>query len=489
MKTKVKQLPFKLLLSAAAACTIAFSALPAIEADAANDTYDLWIAGTEVTSANRFDILGDGVFRYDAETDTLHVSGSCTSSGPIIRRIGQERDFTPISYNLLRNTDYKGLTVCVDAESTLTSTDDYCIEAGGLSYFTALFDRPYRTLTITGEKLNLHGAGGFNGIPLNYTDEDIIYTPWLNVKDTELDIRTSGTGIHCHASVYGSTVHINSDTEAVSSYLELNESRVSSPADGQNTDYGYRNPDGTAAKELTIVPNKTYGLTVANTPVCDENRDDILGNGAFSYDPASNTLTISKGYSISKAPREYCTDNLIVCGIPDMAINVPANVSLTSDYATILINADTEITGEGMLMLTSTCGPGIEIADGCTLTVKDTALTCYSQVTHAIAGSTQYTAGLIVQNSDITARTEGVAAVNRLGSLKLRDSVYSNPSDGIFHINAENVNHSEIYDIMGKKIIRISGNIIDLTNYPSGIYLIDILFNNGKRSCEKVIVK
>ena len=82
MKTKVKQLPFKLLLSAAAACTMAFSALPAIEADAANDTYDLWIAGTEVTSANRFDILGDGVFRYDAETDTLHVSGSCTSSCP-----------------------------------------------------------------------------------------------------------------------------------------------------------------------------------------------------------------------------------------------------------------------------------------------------------------------------------------------------------------------------------------------------------------------
>ncbi len=67
--------------------------------------------------------------------------------------------------------------------------------------------------------------------------------------------------------------------------------------------------------------------------------------------------------------------------------------------------------------------------------------------------------------------------------------IFPNPSDGIFHINAENVNHSEIYDIMGKKIIRISGNIIDLTNYPSGIYLIDILFNNGKRSCEKVIVK
>jgi len=72
---------------------------------------------------------------------------------------------------------------------------------------------------------------------------------------------------------------------------------------------------------------------------------------------------------------------------------------------------------------------------------------------------------------------------------KQHAGIFPNPSDGIFHINAENVNHTDIYDITGKKIIRISDNTIDLTNYPSGIYLIDILFNNGKRICEKVIVR
>ena len=44
----------------------------------AQETYDLYICGTQVTSGNAGNVLGDGVFSYNAETQTLTVSGDCT---------------------------------------------------------------------------------------------------------------------------------------------------------------------------------------------------------------------------------------------------------------------------------------------------------------------------------------------------------------------------------------------------------------------------
>lgn len=46
--------------------------------------FDLWIAGTQVTSANCYDILGDGVFSYEVDLNQLTVTGDCTYNDYII---------------------------------------------------------------------------------------------------------------------------------------------------------------------------------------------------------------------------------------------------------------------------------------------------------------------------------------------------------------------------------------------------------------------
>jgi len=71
----------KRLLSLITALMLAISLLAllpegVIKAAAADTEYGLWIAGTQVTSANQNDILGDGHVRFDSSANTLTITGT-----------------------------------------------------------------------------------------------------------------------------------------------------------------------------------------------------------------------------------------------------------------------------------------------------------------------------------------------------------------------------------------------------------------------------
>ena len=78
--------------------TIALLALLAIVMQASAATYDLWVAGTQVTDNNRSDILGDGTVSYNSSSNmltlnnaTINVADHCVKSymnGLTIRFIG-----------------------------------------------------------------------------------------------------------------------------------------------------------------------------------------------------------------------------------------------------------------------------------------------------------------------------------------------------------------------------------------------------------------
>ena len=100
--------------------------------------YDLTIAGVTVTSANCTDILKDGVFSYDPETQTLTISGDCSYNGFIV------------------DSEIEGLTINVSGNSTLTQ-----------KYNSSIL-RLHNTTTITGGYpygMKLHGSSiGASGI-------------------------------------------------------------------------------------------------------------------------------------------------------------------------------------------------------------------------------------------------------------------------------------------------------------------------------------
>lgn len=68
--------------------------------------------------------------------------------------------------------------------------------------------------------------------------------------------------------------------------------------------------------------------------------------------------------------------------------------------------------------------------------------------------------------------------------------IYPNPSAGIFNINSETgIVSTEIYNQIGQKVATFPGNQINISNQPTGIYLIKILFEDGSVSSNKVVKK
>jgi hypothetical protein len=63
-------------------------------------------------------------------------------------------------------------------------------------------------------------------------------------------------------------------------------------------------------------------------------------------------------------------------------------------------------------------------------------------------------------------------------------TVFPNPVVNFLNINfSENINYT-LYDNSGKYIQSNTGNIVNLENYPSGIYLLEIFQNNTKQKLQ-----
>ena len=118
--------------------------------------YGLTVAGVEVNSKNSKDILGDGVFKYNAATKTLTVNGNCNSGDK----------------TLIQNVSAAGLVIDVTGTSKLTSD---------LSFLSAKANT-----TITGQG-NLTVDCKYAGIAI---DKDVTVT----IKDTK-DVSITATGV------------------------------------------------------------------------------------------------------------------------------------------------------------------------------------------------------------------------------------------------------------------------------------------------------
>ena len=349
--------------------------------------YDLRVNGVYVDEQNKNDILGNGAFSYDPGANTLHVKKSFTQTASAVEEEG-------LIHNRL-----DGLIISADTDCTLNGTV-YAVQTE-------------RDLRICGDgtlTLRAEGTDGSAGI-------HVVNNSNLSVEDTNLYVYGGKLGAVCGANKDESLTVVNSTLYARSNvsvnaigYLrggidpggELSEV-LNIPAGGKIQSGAVVNGDGSNAREVRILPG-SFNLWIDGTGVTSSNREDILGNGVFSFDGV-RTLTIKGDYTQTKSGA------LIRSGVKDLVIRVEDSAALTANKTGLNIQADASLEGGGKLTVVSGSGSAIAVSGGSTLSFGGISLDAKG-VTCALEGSGS--AKLVIRDAEIKAKG-GTAAVSGFG--------------------------------------------------------------------------
>ena len=347
-------------------------------------TYALEIDDTYVTDGNKNDVLGDGVYTYNSSTNTLTVNKQPSDPKLIISNMdGNFTLYIPKDVSLYYITLYGNSTI----------TGEGTLEAKSIYPSGRLLIKDTRIIAKEiGTKGNVYGdlliensyvkakIGYFSGI--DYYDCDIVYPSDYSVTYQEKTIRDELKQFYTIADLYGSST---SDT--------------------------------------IIAPLGEYGLIVAGTTVTSSNKNDVFGNGEFSYNSATKTLTLSKSYSCSfKGVSIYST-------VDELTIDIPDSFRLYNNTSHIKLYGDTEITGGGHLNLQQTGNPAIELFYGADLYINDVMITSNNKLQpYAIKGN-GYGSELIIDNADLFL-SGCKAAVTGIDDISLFGAVISAPQNG-----------------------------------------------------------
>ena len=190
----------------------------------------------------------------------------------------------------------------------------------------------------------------------------------------------------------------------------------------------------------------SYKLTIDGTTVTDGNKNDILGNGVFSYTASTQTLYINGSYNATKAAA-------INSEINGLTINVETDSVVTSKNTSevLLISGDTTITGGRKLTLKQKGNPtsgsqmgahAVASYSGAGLTVREMDLTVQSSYYGAMyAGTYNIQTGqyddnakpkLTVIDSDVVVEDldgDHIAINNFRGGIELQGCSITTPSD------------------------------------------------------------
>ena len=373
----MKKRILSLLLAAALLCSL----LPVLSAFADDPTtYNLTIAGTPVTSDNADDILGDGVFSYDAGSNKLTVKGDCSASGLIV------------------SNRIAGLTMYVATDAVLKS-------AGGVI-------RTTRPLTITGP----------GKLTARTTDVCSIYVQngtTLTLEDVRVD--ASGKwGIAGDSAeklvIRNSSVHAVGTSGAICDLgsITLEGCALLSPENGRIGD-SVTDENGNTVRNVSI--GTAYDLWIGGVQVTSLNASDIQGDGVFSYDAGSNKLTVKGDCSAS---------GLIVSNrIAGLTMYVATDAVLKSAGGVIRTTRPLTITGPGKLTARTTDVCSIYVQNGTTLTLEDVRVDASGK--WGIAGDSAEK--LVIRNSSVHAvGTSG--AICDLGSITLEGCALLSPENG-----------------------------------------------------------
>ncbi len=136
-------------------------------------------------------------------------------------------------------------------------------------------------------------------------------------------------------------------------------------------------PDGTPAAHAVITGPVCYGLRVDGTEVTDANMNDVLDNGVFTFEPATNTLTIHDNY-YGKDDFTAIIDNY---GCNGLVITTEGDVELASMNTTLSLSKDTTFTGGPLKVAAGEAyrlKQAVVVTDGAAVTLQDADLSLAS---------------------------------------------------------------------------------------------------------------
>lgn len=283
---------------------------------------ELLVGGILVTDENKNDILGNGIFSFDPGSYTLHVKGSYSGIVPVVQNLG-----------------YDQLTISVDQDATLTTT----------RFTDALLLRS--PTTITGRGL------------LTLQSDDVACESFADLTFDHASVAVKGNGFGLAGDPNGTTKLIVKD-----SYLHLDMEAAIAVKDFYGgielegcelllPEEGYISGGTIWFKDVNdnpmeVIIGQPIQLSIAGTAVTMQNCSDVLGNGLFSYNPGTKTLTVKGSYSTGD-------DWMITNGMEGVTINVPADATLeVTDEGTGVLGcyAATTFTGKGRLTMKAPAG-------------------------------------------------------------------------------------------------------------------------------------
>jgi len=346
------------------------------------ENYPVKVCGTQVTSANASDVLGDGAFSYDPENKVLSVKGDATSSYTIVNFLDA------------------GMTLSVESDVTLSSSGNVIWDAsiiegpGSLTAVSSGADAIYQNgdMTIRNTTVKAYGAGGIAANP-NYL------TPRLTIENATI-------------RAYGPTLGGIHDFQSI----VLNDCEITTPEGGYVDGGKIVDSEGNLAADVLIEPiDETYDLMIGQMPVTSANASDILGDGVFTYDADNKVLTINGNFTSGLS---------IWSQIDGLTVKVTQDATLTTTRPCLLFEANATLTGDGKLTLISN-DSGIQLNEA-TLIIED--MTIETDCLSGIRGM-PLDDHLIVRNSTIHAKGSS-SAINDLTSITLDGCEITLPEGG-----------------------------------------------------------
>lgn len=352
--------------------------------------YQVWVKGTQVTDANKNDILGDGKVYYSSSQKYLVFADGT--------------DITSSSHILSANQDLQ-IIIGGKVRLNVTENNSPLRLSGGYKYIINRFS------STTKASLDLQGTGSCVYLPDGGTL--IVNCIDLNVKAGMFEaIYCGGTAGELSFQGVNATLTNNSSYPIFGNFSSMNFDRCSVTTPSNATFSSSSKTlvaNGNTVKGTVEIAATDYGITVAGTKVTGQNSNSIAGSSKITFTPSTNTLNLNNAtvngsimFKCNKAATLSLKGNNIVNG-------GAANGIYVSYYPLTIAGADANASLD--VSQTNSSYKAINLYNAGTLTIKNCEVTATGAA--MAIGGTGSNPTINVENAKVVASITGSASATQ----------------------------------------------------------------------------